>query len=218
MPRSSGAPVFLSFTIAPSVPTKGCPSISRRGNRQVEPDALKEAVGEGPRRREALERYIAEIKVDSRSKPIDLTVNGSRAYSGRLQFAPEVPIDDATKAKLSGSRSGGLGRQFDCEASLPLDDPENARLAEDFLRAYTLDPDLVLPQVDALRDRIDERATVTLSTRGTYESGKEYGASASFGAKLGGKLVRAESGSRLIEAHTRQPGASFVQRADCVPP
>jgi hypothetical protein len=146
-------------------------------------------------------------------------VKSSRAYPGQLQFAPEVPIDDATKAKLSGSRSGGLGRQFDYEASLPLDDPENARLAQDFLRSYTLDPTgLVLPQVDALRDRIDERGPVTLSTRGTYESGKEYGASASFGAKLGGKFVRTESGSRLIEAHTRQPGGSFVQRADCVPP
>jgi len=77
---------------------------------------------------------------------------------------------------------------------------------------------LVLPQVDALRDRIDERGTITLSTRGTYESGKEYGASASLVAKLGGKLVLTDTGSRLIEAHTRQPGGSFVQRADCVPP
>lgn len=162
---------------------------------------------------------IAEIKVDRKGKPLDLTVKSSRAYSGRLQFAPELEIDAATKATLTDSDSGGLGRQFDYEASLRLDDPENARLAEDFLRSYALDPTgQILPEAEELRDRIDARGTITLSTCGTYESGKEYGASASLVAKLGGKLVLTDSGSRLIEAHTRQPGGSFVQRADCVPP
>ena len=81
---------------------------------------------------------IAEIRVDRDGKPLELTLKSSRAYAGKLQFAPEVKIDAETKARLARA-SGSVGQQFDYEASLLLDSPEKLRIAEQFLRAKSRD-------------------------------------------------------------------------------
>ncbi len=151
------------------------------------------------------------ITYDRNGRPVDFMVLSTLDVEGTAGLPPQL-ARAAGELKVHGSR------HIETEQHLDLTDPVNAEIAQAFLATTGDDRLGVRLAAEALRDRLDQDATLDVRSYSTDASAREIGGNVKVvGVGLGASVGSEDESSRLVSAVTRQPDGTWSPDADCRP-
>lgn len=151
------------------------------------------------------------ITYDRAGRPVDFMVLATLDVEGTAGLPPQL-------ARLAGGLKVNGSRHIETEQHLDLTDPENAEVAQVFLGAAGDDRLGVRLAAEALRERLDERATLDVRSYETDASAREVSGQVKVaGIGVGAGVSSADESARLVGAMSRQADGSFTQDEDCRP-
>jgi len=151
------------------------------------------------------------ITYDRNGHPVDFMVLSTLDVEGAAGLPRQL-------ARVAGDLKVHGARHIETEQHLDLTDPVNAEIAQAFLATAGDDRLGVRLAAEALRDRLDQGATLDVRSYSTDASAHEVGGQVKVaGVGLGGSVGSEDESSRLVSAVTRQPDGAWAPDASCQP-
>lgn len=151
------------------------------------------------------------ITYDRAGRPVDFMVLSTLDVEGTAGLPPKL-------ARLAGGLKVHGSRHIETEQHLDLTDPDNAEVAQAFLGATGDDRLGVRLAAEALRERLDEGATLDVRSYETDANARGVSGQVKVaGVGVGAGVGSADESARLVSAMSRQPDGSFAQDEACRP-